>query len=114
MTASDAVTADSDTLNADIVSAGRMQVADSKEDCTGVPLPLQTEVQIEEPVSTNQTESEKSKFGRGGRRPGAGRKPNYAKRLLSGMKPLTAAEAIEGIERSRHSSRSAQERQSFR
>src|SRR5499425_3537189 len=43
-------------------------------------------------------QSEQSKPKRGGKRPGAGRKPNYAKRLLSGVKPLTAAEALEGID----------------
>jgi len=46
---------------------------------------------------THSDESEKSKSKRGGKRPGAGRKPNYAKRLLSGVKPITAAEAIEGV-----------------
>jgi hypothetical protein len=30
--------------------------------------------------------------GRGGRRPGAGRRPNYLKRL--GIKPMTAAEIL--------------------
>jgi hypothetical protein len=30
--------------------------------------------------------------------PGAGRKPNIAKRLLSGVKPVTAAEALEGVD----------------
>jgi hypothetical protein len=62
-------------------------------------------MQIEEqspPVTTQakppQTDSTDSKGKRGGRRPGAGRKPNLAKRLLSGVKPLTAAEALEGID----------------
>jgi hypothetical protein len=35
---------------------------------------------------------------REGRRPGAGRKPNIAKRLLGGLKPMTAAESLEGID----------------
>ena len=43
-------------------------------------------------------ESDESKPKRGGKRPGAGRKPNYAKRLLSGVKPVTAAEALEGVD----------------
>jgi hypothetical protein len=43
-------------------------------------------------------ESNESKSVRGGRRPGAGRKPNLAKRLLSGVKPVTAAEALAGID----------------
>ena len=34
----------------------------------------------------------------GGKRPGAARKPNIAKRLLNGVKPMTAAEALEGID----------------
>ena len=44
------------------------------------------------------TESEDSKRTRGGRRQGAGRKLNIAKRLLAGIKPITAAEAMEGID----------------
>jgi hypothetical protein len=44
------------------------------------------------------TDSKESKRSRGGRRPGAGRKPNIAKRSLSGVKPLTAAEALAGID----------------
>ena len=43
-------------------------------------------------------DSKESKPQRGGKRPGAGRKPNYAKRLLSGVKPVTAAEALEGVD----------------
>lgn len=34
----------------------------------------------------------------GGKRPGAARKPNIANRLLNGVKPMTAAEALEGID----------------
>ena len=45
-----------------------------------------------------QVDSSESKRARGGRRPGAGRKPNIAKRLLAGVKPATAAEALEGID----------------
>jgi len=43
-------------------------------------------------VSTVRTYEEGSK--RGGRRPGAGRKPNYLKRL--GIKAITAAEIQKG------------------
>ena len=43
-------------------------------------------------VSTVRTSEEVSK--RGGRRPGAGRKPNYLKRL--GIKAITAAEIQKG------------------
>src|SRR5262245_45984051 len=50
------------------------------------------------PQNPPQTDSTESKGKRGGRRPRAGRKPNLAKRLLSGVKPLTAAEALEGID----------------
>ena len=46
----------------------------------------------------NQSNSDESKRKRGGKRPGAGRKPNYAKRLLSAVKPVTAAEALEGVD----------------
>jgi hypothetical protein len=45
-----------------------------------------------------ETQSEESKPKRGGKRPGAGRKPNIAKRLLAGVKPVTAAEALAGID----------------
>jgi hypothetical protein len=53
---------------------------------------------IATPENLPQTDSTESKNKRGGRRPGAGRKPNLAKRLLSGVKPLTAAEALEGVD----------------
>jgi hypothetical protein len=62
---------------------------------------MQTE-EIKQPVETSenppQADSSESKPKRGGRRPGAGRKPNLAKRLLSGVKPMTAAEALEGVD----------------
>jgi hypothetical protein len=45
-----------------------------------------------------QSDSTRSKRSHGGNRPGAGRKPNIAKRLLAGVKPVTAAEALEGID----------------
>jgi hypothetical protein len=45
-----------------------------------------------------EAESTESKTKRGGKRPGAGRKPNLARRLLKGVKPATAAEALEGID----------------
>jgi hypothetical protein len=50
------------------------------------------------PETARVTESSESRRAHGGRRPGAGRKPNIAKRLLSGVKPVTAAEALEGID----------------
>jgi len=53
---------------------------------------------IEGPVTELQVDSKESKSNRDGKRPGAGRKPNLAKRLLSGVKPLTAAEALEGVD----------------
>ena len=52
---------------------------------------------ITTPEKLPQADSSESKPKRGGRRPGAGRKPNLAKRLLSGVKPMTAAEALEGV-----------------
>ena len=62
---------------------------------------MQIEEQVQ-PITTPekplQSDSAESKNKRGGRRPGAGRKPNLAKRLLSGVKPMTAAEALEGID----------------
>jgi hypothetical protein len=64
-----------------------------------------SEMQIEEqnqavniPQIMPQSDSKESKPARGGKRPGAGRKPNIAKRLLNGVKPVTAAEALEGID----------------
>lgn len=59
---------------------------------------VHAEEQIEQPVAPEiapQADSTPIKKQHGGRRPGAGRKPNYAKRLLSGVKPMTAAEALE-------------------
>jgi hypothetical protein len=50
------------------------------------------------PGTAPETQSEESKPRRGGKRPGAGRKPNIARRLLSGVKPMTAAEALSGID----------------
>ena len=47
---------------------------------------------VEETESVKSDESKESKPGRGGKRRGAGRKPNYAKRL--GLKPMTAAEIL--------------------
>jgi hypothetical protein len=46
----------------------------------------------------SQTDPTESKRAHGGKRPGAGRKPNIARRLLSGVKPVTAAEALAGID----------------
>src|SRR5262250_2162156 len=57
-----------------------------------------TASQSAQPKETPQADSSESRHKHGGKRPGAGRKPNYAKRLLSGVKPLTAAEALEGID----------------
>ncbi len=44
-----------------------------------------------------RVESRKSK-AHGGRRPGAGRKPNLAKRLASVLKPMTAAEILRQVD----------------
>jgi len=57
---------------------------------------MQTETQ-DQPVAALENapfgESVESKSKRGGRRPGAGRKPNLAKRLLKGF----SREAIAGV-----------------
>jgi hypothetical protein len=45
-----------------------------------------------------RVESKESKQSRGGKRPGAGRKPNLAKRLLSGVKAKTAADILAKID----------------
>jgi hypothetical protein len=50
------------------------------------------------PGIASETDSRESKRSRGGKRPGSGRKPNIAKRLLAGAKPATAAEALAGID----------------
>jgi hypothetical protein len=50
------------------------------------------------PAIAPQTDSDESRPRRGGKRPGGGRKPNLAKRLLSGLKPISAADALEGID----------------
>ncbi len=50
------------------------------------------------PAIAPQADSNESKPQRGGKRPGAGRKPNIAKRLLSSVKPITAAEALTGVD----------------
>jgi hypothetical protein len=63
-------------------------------DCTEV-----REIALEDvPENPVPGDSKESKRARGGKRPGAGRKPNLAKRLLSGVKPITAAEALDGID----------------
>ena len=48
------------------------------------------------PVETDSNESPKSK--RGGKRPGAGRKPNLAKRLLKGIHRDTILAAVQEID----------------
>jgi hypothetical protein len=45
-----------------------------------------------------QSDSNESKRSRGGKRPGAGRKPNIAKRLLSGVKARTAGDILATID----------------
>jgi hypothetical protein len=51
-----------------------------------------------EPEIPVQTESEQSKSRRGGKRPGAGRKPNLVKRLLKGVHQDTVAVAVRDID----------------
>jgi len=45
-----------------------------------------------------EAQSDKSKSKRGGKRPGAGRKPNLAKRLASVLRPMTAAEILQQVD----------------
>ena len=59
-------------------------------------------MQIEQqcaPKTTSRTESVESKASnRGGKRPGAGRKPNLAKRLLRGFSREAIHEAVAGMD----------------
>jgi hypothetical protein len=62
---------------------------------------MQTEQQIQSaaaPAIAPQVDSDDSKPKRGGKRPGAGRKPNLAKRLLKGFTRDTIARAVEDID----------------
>jgi hypothetical protein len=63
---------------------------------------MEIETQIErpvEPVIAPQADSGESKPSkRDGKRPGAGRKPNLAKRLLKGFSCESIAEAVSGID----------------
>jgi len=62
---------------------------------------MQTETQnqpITPPENAVNGESKQSKSKRGGRRPGAGRKPNLAKRLLKGFSRNTIAEAVANVD----------------
>jgi hypothetical protein len=49
------------------------------------------------PKIAPQADSDESKPKRGGKRPGAGRKPNLAKRLASVLKPMSAAEILHEV-----------------
>jgi len=51
-----------------------------------------------EPENSPQAESSESKSKRGGKRPGAGRKPNLAKRLLKGFSRDALLEAADNID----------------
>ena len=62
---------------------------------------MEAETQIEQPVAREITplgESAESKSKRGGKRPGAGRKPNLAKRLLKGFSRDAILEAAGNID----------------
>ena len=62
---------------------------------------MQVETQTQailEPETTPQDESGQSKPRRGGRRPGAGRKPNLAKRLLKGFSREAIAQAVATVD----------------
>jgi hypothetical protein len=49
-------------------------------------------------LAGSQTDSDESKPKRGGRRPGAGRKPNLAKVLLKGVSRTTILAAVENVD----------------
>jgi hypothetical protein len=49
-------------------------------------------------LAGSQTDSDESKPKRGGRRPGAGRKPNLAKVLLKGVSRTTILVAVENVD----------------
>ena len=62
---------------------------------------MQAEEQIHAtttPAIAPQADSDESKSKRGGKRPGAGRKPNLAKRLLRGFTRDAIAAAIQDID----------------
>ena len=62
---------------------------------------MQAETRIQQPAApeiTPQTDSTESKSKRGGKRPGAGRKPNLAKRLLKGFSRDAILEAAGNID----------------
>jgi hypothetical protein len=63
---------------------------------------MEVETQIQQPTAPQialQADSGESKPSkRGGKRPGAGRKPNLAKRLLKGFSRESIAEALAGID----------------
>ena len=58
---------------------------------------MQTEV-VPTPKITVQADSTPIKKQRGGKRPGAGRKPNLARRLLKGFTRDTIALAVEDLD----------------
>jgi hypothetical protein len=62
---------------------------------------MQTEPQIQSaatPAIAPQVDSDESKSKRGGKRPGAGRKPNLAKVLLKGVSRTTILAAVENVD----------------
>jgi hypothetical protein len=62
-------------------------------------MPVETQEQsITATENAPQIESDESKSKRGGKRPGAGRKPNLAKRLLKGFSREAIAEAVATID----------------
>jgi hypothetical protein len=50
------------------------------------------------PAIAPGAQSDKSKSRRGGKRPGAGRKPNLARCLASVLKPMTASEILQQVD----------------
>jgi hypothetical protein len=58
----------------------------------------ETQIQPEMPLSGQSVESNEQKSKRGGKRPGAGRKPNPAKIMLKGTSRATLLHALENVD----------------
>ena len=81
------------------ITSGQVQAIDNKgvadalnADCTNVSNSADVAVERETP---RETDSKPIKKQRGGKRPGAGRKPDLVKRMIGSLKPTTAREVLE-------------------
>jgi hypothetical protein len=84
-----------------MVSSGQTQANENKEvvaalntNCTEA----QENTTVKALENADQDDSKQSKVGRGGKRQGAGRKPNLAKRLLKGFTRETIAQAAADVD----------------